>query len=118
MHFPAQCAEIEAQHATLARQGRALLEDLAGALRKDTTSSELVSLNTRLYAERLRHNMAVEELVLFPAAQRTFTDADWQAIEAANLREAPDPLFHTHVQAQFKELHHAIAMDAGCDCEP
>jgi len=114
----AQCAEIEAQHATLARQGRALLDGLEGALRKDTASGEWVSMNTRLYAERLRHNMAVEELVLFPAAQRTFTDADWQAIEAANLREAPDPLFHTHVQAQFKELHHAIAMDAGCDCEP
>ncbi len=114
---PAQCAEIEAQHATLARQGRALLEDLEGALRKDTTSSELVSLNTRLYAERLRHNMAVEELVLFPAAQRTFADADWQAIKSANLLAVPDPLFHTHVQAQFKELHHAIAVDAGCGCD-
>lgn len=113
----AQCAEIEAQHATLARQGRALLDDLEGALRKDTASGELVILDTRLYAERLRHNMAIEELVLFPAAQRTFTDADWQAIESANVRELPDPLFQTHVQARFKELYHAIAADAGCGCE-
>ena len=52
----AECAEIEAQHATLARQGRALLDGLEGALRKDTASSEWVSMHTRLYAERLRHN--------------------------------------------------------------
>lgn len=62
--LPAELAdEIEAQHVTLARQGLSLLGDLEGALRQDTMSPEGVEANTRLYAERLRHNMAVEELV-------------------------------------------------------
>ena len=41
----------------------------------------LLETNLRLYAERLRHNMAVEELALFPAAQRYLDTADWRAIE-------------------------------------
>lgn len=34
----------------------------------------------RLNAERLRHNMAVEELILFPAALPHFQADDWLAI--------------------------------------
>ena len=63
-------ADIEAQHARLARQGLDLLRDLEGALREESMSRELVADNMRLYAERLRHNMAFEELTLFPAAAR------------------------------------------------
>jgi len=80
--LPAGLAEeIEAQHVTLARQGLDLLRDLEGALRQETVSPELVEANIRLYSERLRHNMAVEELALFPAAVCQLDDEDWRAIE-------------------------------------
>lgn len=109
--------EIEAQHATLACQGRDLLRDLESALRQETMSPELLEANIRLYAERLRHNMAFEELTLFPAAIRQFDDADWRAIgdSAASLEQ--DPLFRTPVEARFAQLHRAIAWEAGCGCD-
>ena len=53
----------------------------------------LLETNLRLYAERLRHNMAVEELALFPAAQRYLDTADWRAIEKAVPHPGRDPLF-------------------------
>lgn len=69
-------AEIEAQHADLARQGADLLRDLQSAAREETMSWELVGPNVRLYAKRLRRNMAVEEPVLFPAPLRHLGDED------------------------------------------
>ena len=110
-------AEIEAQHARLARQGLDLLRDLEGALREESMSRELVADNMRLYAERLRHNMAFEELTLFPAAARHLGAEDWLAIGPAAHAEPPDPLFHSQVQERFAELHRAIAVEAGCDCD-
>jgi hemerythrin-like domain-containing protein len=110
--------EIEAQHVTLARQGLALLGDLEGALRQDTMSPEGAEANIRLYAERLRHNMAVEELALFPAAVRELGDEDWHMIEHMTPAGEPDPLFDTAVEARFAELRRAIALEADCPCDP
>lgn len=108
--------EIEAQHATLARQGTDLMRDLESAAREETMSWELVGANVRLYAERLRHNMMVEELVLFPAAARCLDDDDWRAIDDAPGRR-PDPLFPTPVEDRFIQLHRVIAAEAKCGCE-
>ena len=112
------CREIEEQHARLARQGLDLLRDLEGAVRLESISMELVASNIRLYAERLRHNMAFEELVLFPAASRSFTDDDWRAIESSAQRDPSDSLFHPKVQVQerFVDLRRAISAEAGCGC--
>ncbi len=111
--LPAGLAEeIEAQHVTLARQGLALLRDLEGALRQETMSPELVEVNIRLYSERLRHNMAVEELALFPAAVRQLDDEDWRAIEHSTPPREPDPLFETLAETRFAELRQAIALEA------
>jgi hemerythrin-like domain-containing protein len=110
-------AEIEAQHARLARQGLDLLRDLEGALREESMSHELAADNMRLYAERLRHNMAFEELTLFPAALRHLDEDDWRIIGPTAHADPPDPLFHSQVQARFLQLHEAIAQEAGCDCE-
>lgn len=108
--------EIEAQHVTLAHQGDALMRDLESAARGETLSWEIVSPNLRLYAERLRHNMAVEELILFPTARRVLENADWQVIDAA-LDTAQDPLFGARVDDRFRQLHAAIAAQAHCDCD-
>jgi hemerythrin-like domain-containing protein len=114
---PDLCAEIEAQHARLAQQGLALLRDLEGAMRRESMSMELAALNVRLYAERLRHNMAFEELVLFPAASRSLDEDDWRAIELSGPRDTADPLFQSNVEQRFVELHRAISAEAGCDCD-
>lgn len=113
---PGFADEIEAQHATLAHQGDALMRDLESAARSETLSWEIVSPNLRLYAERLRHNMAVEELILFPTAQRVLGDADWQHIDAA-IDTALDPLFGARVDERFRQLHAAIATQAHCGCD-
>ena len=111
------CAEIEAQHARLARQGLDLMRDLEGAMREESVPSELVALSIRLYGERLRHNMAFEELVLFPAAAGSLQDDDWQAIGACAERDAPDPLFGSDVQQRFAELRRVISAESGCGCD-
>ncbi len=108
--------EIEAQHERIARQGTALLRDLEGALRAESMSPGLVAANTRLYAERLRHNMAFEELTLFPAALRHLDADDRRALEPSMRDAPPDPLFRPQVEARFADLHRAIAAEAGCDC--
>lgn len=113
---PGFADEIEAQHATLAHQGDALMRDLESAARGETLSWEIVSPNLRLYAERLRHNMAVEELILFPTAQRVLGDADWQHIDAA-IDTALDPLFGARVDERFRQLHATIAAQAHCGCD-
>lgn len=116
--LPAGLAEeIEAQHVTLARQGLDLLRDLEGALRQETVSPELVEANIRLYSERLRPNMAIEELALFPAAVCQLDDEDWRAIEHSTPPREPDPLFETLVETRFAELRQAIALEAGCGCD-
>lgn len=109
--------EIEAQHERIARQGAALLRDLEGALRAESMSPELVGINTRLYAERLRHNMVFEELTLFPAALRHLDDEDWRALEPSTRETPRDPLFQAQVESRFADLHRAIAAEAGCDCD-
>lgn len=110
------CAELEAQHARLAQQGAALLRDMEGAARRESMSMELVALNSRLYAERLRHNIAFEELVLFPRADRALDAQDWEAVAPARAL-APDPLFSGTVDRRFAELHQVISAESGCGCE-
>ncbi len=108
-------AELEAQHARLARQGADLLRDMEGAMRRESMSLELVALNTRLYAERLRHNIAFEELVLFPAAARHLDAQDWQAIGLAH-DLAADPLVSAEVEGRFEGLRRVISREADCGC--
>lgn len=109
--------EIERQHHVLARQGADLMRDLESAAREESTSWPAVAGNARLYAERLRHNMAVEELALFPVAEEVLGDAEWNAIATALPRQVPaDPLFVSQTEQRFADLRRAIAAEAGCDC--
>ena len=109
---PDLCRELEAQHAQLAQQGAALLRDMEGAMRKESMSLELAALNSRLYAERLRHNIAFEELVLFPQAARSLSDAELQAI-GDGFHGPADPLFSGTVDRRFAQLRAAISVEAG-----
>jgi hemerythrin-like domain-containing protein len=93
-------------------QGLDVLRDLEGAAREESMSRERVADNICLYVERLRHNMAFEELVLFPAADRHLDDQDWRAIAADAVRAAPDPLFEPQVAQRFRELRDAITREA------
>lgn len=113
---PDLCAELEAQHARLAQQGADLLRDMEGAMRRESMSLELVALNSRLYAERLRHNIAFEELVLFPRAEKWLDSDDWSAI-APSYAAPADPLFSSAVDKRFTELRRIISAEANCGCE-
>ena len=108
--------EIGRQHHVLASQGADLMRDLESAAREETVSWYAVAVSARLYAERLRHNMAVEELALFPAANNSFEETDWLEI-ALSLRDAPtDPLFVAQTEKRFSELRRVIANEADCGC--
>ena len=104
--------EIEAQHAALIRDGRDLLRDLQAATRQENMSQELVDVRVRLYAERLRHNMVVEELTLFPAAEKYLSDEDWSAIEDHGELGQADPLLDGEVDGRFAELYRVITAEA------
>jgi len=75
-------------------------------------SQELVDVRVRLYAERLRHNMVVEELTLFPAAEKYLSDADWTAIEDHGEVGQADPIFDAEVDERFAELYRVITAEA------
>ena len=77
----------------------------------------LIGANICLYGERLRHNMAVEELALFPAAEHSLDEEDWVIIDNGTRRAEPDPLFPAPVEARFVQLHRVIAAEAGCGCD-
>lgn len=109
--------EIESQHATLVREGHDLLQALESMVREENMSSEWVDLHLRLYSERLRHNMAMEELMLFPMALAHLGPEDWDAIACTGPAPTVDPLFHTPVHARFTQLHQVIAREADCGCE-
>lgn len=107
----------EGQHARLGRQGEALLRDMEGAMRQESISLELAALSSRLYAERLRHNIAFEELVLFPLAARSLPEGELEEMGAA-FEMPDDPLFSGPVEERFAELHRAIVAEADCECAP
>lgn len=109
-------SELAAQHATLARQGHELIQDLESMLRDENMSGELLEFRIRLYAERLRHNMAVEELTMFPVAARHLDSGDWASILQASAQRPADPLFQMPVHERFVQLHHVIATEADCEC--
>jgi hemerythrin-like domain-containing protein len=105
-----------AQHATLVRQGRKLLQDLESTVREENMSQELVEIHIRDYAQLLRHNMAVEEAILFPASVRHLHEDDFRAPALLDVHGQPDPLFQTPVDARFAQLRRVIASEAGCGC--
>ncbi|AXF23950.1 cation-binding protein [Burkholderia pyrrocinia] len=109
-------SELSAQHATLALQGHELIQDLESKVRDENMSRELLEFRIRLYAERLRHNMAVEELTLFPIATRHLDSGDWSSILQASPNQSADPLFQTPVHERFVQLHRVIAAEADCGC--
>ena len=109
--------ELERQHAQLASQGLDLLRDLEGAARAESISRELVAANIGIYADRLHHNMAFEELYVFPAAERRLDAEDWQLILPDGPGQPPDPLFHAQIEERFLQLHQAIVAQARCDCD-
>jgi hemerythrin-like domain-containing protein len=79
----------------------------------ENMSQELVDIRVQLYAERLRHNMAIEELTLFPAARKSLNEEDWHAIEdIPGLHAQSDPLFDGEVGEQFAQLYRAIKDEA------
>jgi hemerythrin-like domain-containing protein len=110
-------SELSAQHATLALQGHELIQDLESMVRDENMSAELLEFRIRLYAERLRHNMAVEELAMFPIATRHLDSDDWSSIAQATPNRSADPLFQTPVHERFVQLHHVIATEAYCGCQ-
>ena len=110
-------SELSGQHATLARQGHELIQDLESLVRDENMSVELLEFRIRLYVERLRHNMAVEELTLFPVAARDLDSSDWFSILQASPHRAADPLFQTPIHERFVQLHRVIATEADCGCQ-
>ncbi|MBO7752375.1 hemerythrin domain-containing protein [Burkholderia pseudomallei] len=110
-------SELSIQHATLAHLGHELIQDLESMVRNENMSCDLLQVHIRLYAERLRHNMAIEELTLFPAARRHLDDEDWSLIEKAAPCRSVDPLFQTPVHERFAELRRVIAAEAACGCK-
>ena len=113
---PGLAGELSAQHATLASQGHALIQDLESMVRDENMSRELLEFRIRLYAERLRHNMAVEELTLFPTATRYLDCGDYSSILQASPNQSADPLFQNPVHERFVQLHRIIAAEADCGC--
>lgn len=106
--------ELEEQHQRIRDLGMNLLRDLEGALRDEWMSRELVATSIQLYVERLRHNMAFEELMLFPAAERVLDDSDWQQIAPETRIRVSDPLFHDSVAMRFAQLRAAIEREIKC----
>ena len=117
--IPADFADdLASQHATLAEQGQDLLRDLESVAREETLSWINIAPNLRLYAERLRHNMVVEELILFPAAACKLGVDERFSIETThNTAAKEDPLFGASVEERFRELRRVIAAEAGCGCD-
>ena len=110
-------SELSAQHATLALQGHELSQDLEAMTRDENMSRELLEFRIRLYAERLRHNMAFEELTIFPIATCHLDSGDWSSILQASPIRSADPLFQTPVHERFVQLHRVIAIEADCGCQ-
>jgi len=110
-------SELSAQHAALALHGHELIQDIESLMRDENMSRELLEFRIRLYAERLRHNMAFEELAIFPIATRHLESDEWAAIWQASPIRSADPLFQTPVHKRFVQLHHVIAAEADCGCQ-
>ena len=104
--------QIEDQHQILIRDGLDLLRDLESEVRGENMSQELVGQRVRIYAERLRHNMVIEELTLFPAAEKNLSSGEWHDIETLSHGDQADPLFGGGVEERFAQLYRVINTEA------
>lgn len=92
---PAERTVVEnnlAEHAKLADATRRMAEDVDMVLAGKAVSDSNLVENATAYLDLQLAHMRREETVLFPLAERLFTDAMWQEVEEAEAA-ARDPLF-------------------------
>ena len=56
--------------------------------------------------------MVIEELTLFPAAEKSLSGEDWNEIESSGAYGQVDPLFDGTVEERFDQLYQVITTEA------
>lgn len=100
-------AAIHEQHGELAALTRRLAAAVRLILQDAEVSRAAFGALAHDFLERYRRHMAIEEMTLFPEAERTLEPADWAAIEAAFTRSS-DPLFGADVDERFAVLRRTV----------
>lgn len=100
-------APLLKEHKELEQLTRAFHNLLKGISVGDVVSREHVEKMAQRYIALNRKHMDTEEATVFPLAERTLADGDWEQIDEA-LPRADDPLFGYTVQEPYRELYERI----------
>ena len=83
---------LREQHTELASYTQALKKDIDNILNDIVVPMETVSQHLKNYVQIQRQHMVLENNIIFPAAARVMTDADWADFHE-RLEKDLDPLF-------------------------
>lgn len=95
---------ISREHEGLGEKGRAFFEAASSVADGAMVLREEIESKGRDYVAFLRAHMQKEEKEFFPLAEKTLTQADWNAVADAMEQQA-DPVFGPIVDMQYQELY-------------
>ncbi|MDH3691303.1 MAG: hemerythrin domain-containing protein [Gammaproteobacteria bacterium] len=98
---------LMAQHDMLATKGMEFLKIVEEAEEGQAQRLDTLEEMGRDFVSRQFQHMRHEETEILPAARKSFSTADWQAIDDAVSPRA-DPLFGDTVEEEFRELYEHI----------
>ena len=104
-------AELDAQHASLKKEGDALIHALDEVINGSVIPRDAVEMPARQYVALFRNHLEREEEMVLPLAKSLLGPRDWLVIDA-EIRHIDDPLFGDHVEARYAALREQISREA------
>lgn len=103
----ATIGDLRQKHEELSYWSRTFAEGVRSVLNDAEVPRAALVTWAQAYINLQVEHMLMEEQLLFPAAEASLTDGDWQELETV-MRSEEDPLFGDGVDAHFERLRRMI----------
>ena len=103
----ATIGDLRHKHEELSYWSRTFAEGVRSVLNDAAVPRAALVTWAQAYINLQVEHMLMEEQLLFPAAEASLTDGDWQELETV-MRSEEDPLFGDGVDAHFERLRQMI----------
>ena len=102
---------LDAEHEALAALARRFAAAVRNVMNDEKLPRDWFTGIAGDYLNFMRRHMQMEEVILFPSAERNLTPEDWAEIEA-RFGERKDPVFGSEVEDRFRALRDEILSES------
>lgn len=99
--------DLEAEHANLHDRTLQLALAVRNIRQDQTLPRDWLAEIAQEFLDAMRCHMQMEEVVFFPAAERSLTDEDWKQVDA-RVFDKQDPVFDAHAEERYSALREAL----------